>query len=96
MTQGVPSISLTTDRTGVEDRGFGHTEADTLDKVDAFTLKEAAMISALIVSRTANEEKPLCAHKTEQEMLVQMKQDDMEEILKLIGLWDLFYPWAKM
>jgi len=95
VTQGVPSISLTTDRTGVEDRGFGHTEADTLDKVDAFTLKEAAMISALIVSRVANEEKPLCVHKTEAEMLAQMKQDDMEEILRLIGLWDLFYPWPK-
>ena len=95
VTQGVPSISLTTDRPPVEDRGFGHTEADTLDKVDAFTLKEAAMVSALIVSRAANEEKPICAHKTETEMLALMKQDDMEEVLKLVGLWDFFYPWPK-
>ncbi len=49
VTQGVPSISLTTERLGAEDRGFGHTEADTLDKVDRFSLKEAPMVSALIV-----------------------------------------------
>ena len=95
VTRGVPSIVLTTERTGVEDRGYGHTEADTLDKVDPFTIKEAAMVAAFIVARAANEEKPVARHRTEMEVLDLMKKDDMEEILKLVGLWDYFFPWPK-
>jgi Zn-dependent M28 family amino/carboxypeptidase len=97
VTRGIPSITLITQRTGAraEDRGWGHTSADTLDKVDPFDIKEAVMVTAQILMRVANEDQPIARHKTEAEVLELMKKDDLEEILKLVGLWDHFFPWPQ-
>jgi len=97
VTRGIPSITLTTQRTGAraEDRGWGHTSADTLDKVDPFDIKEAAMVTAQILIRVANEDQPIARHKTQAEVLELMKRDDLEEILQLVELWDYFFPWPE-
>jgi len=95
ITRGIPSITLTTQRSGAEDRGWGHTSADTIDKVDPFDIKEAAMITAQILVRVADEDQSIALHKTQAEVLELMKKDDLEEVLKLVGLWDYFFPWPE-
>jgi aminopeptidase YwaD len=95
VTRGIPSVTLTTKSSGAEDRGWGHTSADTLDKVDPFDMKEATMVTAWILMRVVNGDQPVVRHKTEAEVMELMKRDDMEEILKLVGLWDYFFPWPK-
>jgi len=95
VTRGIPSITLTTQRSGAEDRGWGHTSADTLDKVDPFGIKEAAMVTAQILVRVAKEDQPMVRHKTEAEVLELMKKDDLDGVLRLVGLWDYFFPWPE-
>ena len=95
VTRGVPAITLTTPRSSAEDRGWGHTSADTLDKVEPFDIKEAAMVAAQILVRAANDEQPVARHRTETEVLELMKKDNLDEVLRLVGLWDHFFPWPK-
>jgi Zn-dependent M28 family amino/carboxypeptidase len=50
--RGVPSLQLHSE-SGERGRGWGHTAADTRDKVDARNLREHAMLVALLVRELA-------------------------------------------
>jgi Zn-dependent M28 family amino/carboxypeptidase len=52
--RGVPGVMAYSD-TGNEGRGWGHTHADTLDKLDARDLREGAIAVAALVAELANE-----------------------------------------
>ncbi len=56
---GVPSLQLHSEREGDErGRGWGHTEADTREKVDPRNLREHAMLAALLVSELTRADPP--------------------------------------
>jgi Zn-dependent M28 family amino/carboxypeptidase len=59
--KGIPAIwQLSKVAPGVFNRGWGHTSADTLDKIDERELREAAMMAGMIVLRLIfSEEFPL-------------------------------------
>ncbi|WP_235262753.1 M28 family metallopeptidase [Halobacterium salinarum] len=52
---GVPAVQLHS-VTPERGRGWGHTQADTRDKVDARTLREHGMLAALLVRELARED----------------------------------------
>ena len=54
--QGVPALQLHSD-SGDRGRGWGHTHADTRDKVDDRNVREHAMLTALLVSEFAADER---------------------------------------
>jgi len=59
--QGVPVVQLHSknpDASGTWDRGWTHTRADTRDKADRRTLREHAMILALLVAEVAGADVP--------------------------------------
>jgi len=61
--EGVPAVSLGNLDKPFEGRGYGHTAADTLDKVDLRDLQEAAAVIARLLVRFANAERwPLKHH----------------------------------
>ena len=53
------------------------------------------MVAAQILVRAANDEQPVARHRTETEVLELMKKDNLDEVLRLVGLWDHFFPWPK-
>lgn len=57
--RGVPALQLHSERstpTGERGRGWGHTAADTRDKVDERNMREHAMLAALLVRKLARRE----------------------------------------
>ncbi|MCU4740616.1 M28 family metallopeptidase [Natronoglomus mannanivorans] len=58
--RGVPALQLHSEPPdgGERGRGWGHTEADTRDKVDRRNLREHAMVSALLVRALTRQEVP--------------------------------------
>ncbi len=53
---GIPALVLAGSRRGLKPGGFGHTAADTFDKIPAGQLRDAAALAARIVLRAANED----------------------------------------
>lgn len=53
---GIPAIALVGSRRGLKLGGYGHTAADTCDKIPTEQLCDAASLAARIVLRAANEE----------------------------------------
>ncbi|MEF8885101.1 MAG: M28 family metallopeptidase [Haloarculaceae archaeon] len=57
--RGVPTLQLHSenpDSEGTWDRGWGHTRADTRDKADSRTIREHAMLAALLIGELASDD----------------------------------------
>ncbi len=86
--QGIPSINLV--RRGVDPRlgrGYGHTAADTLDKVSEVHLRESAMVAARLVLRAASHEGPLGRRRSQDELRDMLIGQGLEEPLKAQAKW---------
>ncbi len=68
-------------------RGFGHTSADTVDKVDPRGLKEASMLLAQFLLRIANEEKPIAEHTPVEDVLKRLEEKGEAEALRIQKKW---------
>lgn len=68
-------------------RGFGHTSADTVDKVDTRGLKEASMVLAQFLLRIANEEKPIAKHTPVEDILKRLEEKGEAEALRIQKKW---------
>jgi len=68
-------------------RGFGHTSADTVDKVDPRGLKEASMVLAQFLLRIANEEKPIAEHTPPEAILKRLEEKGEAEALRIQKKW---------
>ncbi|QKY20919.1 M20/M25/M40 family metallo-hydrolase [Halolamina sp. CBA1230] len=80
---GVPSVQLHSD-SGERGRGWGHTHADTRDKVDERNLREHGVLTALLVDELASTD----AERLEQEELVEaFRELDFETGMKAASLW---------
>lgn len=73
-------------------RGFGHTKADTLDKVDIRDMREAAANLARILLRTANAEEIPFQRKSKQEIVEMLEHYGLAEVMNILGS---FPSWLK-
>jgi len=68
-------------------RGFGHTSADTVDKVDPRGLKEASMVLAQFLLRIATEDKPIAKHTPVKEIAKRLEEKGEAEALRIQKKW---------
>ena len=85
--RGVPCASLVGNRPLSLGRGFGHTGADTLDKVSEVELRESAMVAARLLLRLANHPRAIGRRRTPAEIKQILQDHDLEEPLKAQGNW---------
>ncbi len=88
MMLGIPAICMSA---RVENpalgRGFGHTAADTLDKVAEVDLKAAVMTVARMLARLANHDGALGARRKPDEIKQILIEQDLERPLKAQDKW---------
>jgi Zn-dependent M28 family amino/carboxypeptidase len=81
--RGVPALQLHAD-SGERGRGWGHTSADTRDKVDDRTVREHAMLTALLVRELAVRDLPRLGAD---DLRAAFRDADFEIGMRAAGLW---------
>ncbi|MCL7417797.1 MAG: M28 family metallopeptidase [Halalkalicoccus sp.] len=84
--RGVPALQLHSEApSGAErGRGWGHTHADTREKVDPRNLREHAMLAALLVRELARSEVP---RVDEDDLREQLRESDAEIGMRAAEVW---------
>lgn len=82
---GVPGYHVASE-TGGSGRGWGHTFADTLDKLDPRDFREQAILLAELAVRLASD-KFSVAHATESDIAAALEDEDLAEGMKITGDW---------
>ncbi len=86
--QGIPAISMIArNENPTLGRGFGHTAADTLDKVAEVELKQATMTIARMLARLAAHDGTLGARKSRDEIKQVLVNQDLERPLRAQDKW---------
>jgi Zn-dependent M28 family amino/carboxypeptidase len=81
---GVPGYHVRAD-TGDRGRGWGHTHADTLDKLEVRNLREQAiLLTDLVVDLAGGAE---ISHRDPDEIATQLEAEDLAEGMRVIGDW---------
>ncbi|MFB6079868.1 MAG: M28 family peptidase [Haloferacaceae archaeon] len=83
--RGVPGYHATS-ATGSDDRGWGHTRADTLDKLEGRTLREQAVLLTALVVHLADEDVTV-AHRDPAEIAAQAEREGLAEGMRVTGDW---------
>jgi Iap family predicted aminopeptidase len=90
-TQGIFSNQ---DTTIMEDRGWGHTSADTPDKIRAVDINEGAIITGRVLIRAAMHKGPIAMHRSENEVNEILQRHGMDEVLDYMQWPNIpIYPW---
>ncbi|WP_276281387.1 M28 family peptidase [Halorussus caseinilyticus] len=82
---GVPGFHVMSE-TGDEGRGWGHTYADTLDKLEVRDLREQAILLTELTVRLAGEEFEV-GHADSEEIAAALEDEDQAAGMKIIGDW---------
>jgi Zn-dependent M28 family amino/carboxypeptidase len=82
---GVPGYHVTSE-TGDEGRGWGHTRADTLDKLEVRTLREQAVLLAELVVHLAAADVDV-AHRAPEDVAAQLEREGLAEGMRVTGDW---------
>jgi len=85
--RGVPTAFMGAERPPSRGRGFGHTRADTLDKVDEVELRESAMVAARLLLRLANLEGEIGRRRSREEIRQLLLDHNLKEPLEAQGKW---------
>ncbi|WP_129112779.1 M28 family peptidase [Halegenticoccus tardaugens] len=83
VTRGVPALQLHSD-SGERGRGWGHTHADTRDKVDDRNVREHAMLTALLVAELARSDLPRLDPAA---LAGAFREAEFETGMRAAGLW---------
>lgn len=83
--QGVPGTHVMSE-TASEGRGWGHTAADTLDKLDVRDLREQAICLTELVVHLADSHIEL-EHAPAEQIATELEEQDLAEGMKLLGEW---------
>jgi Zn-dependent M28 family amino/carboxypeptidase len=83
--RGVPALQLHSD-SGDRGRGWGHTHADTRDKVDDRNVREHAILVALLVAEFAAPERDL-PRLDRDELAAAFREADFETGMRAANLW---------
>jgi hypothetical protein len=81
----VPALQLHSD-SGDRGRGWGHTHADTRDKVDDRNVREHAVLTALLVAEFAAPERDL-PRLDRDELAAAFREADFETGMRAADLW---------
>jgi Zn-dependent M28 family amino/carboxypeptidase len=88
--QGVPTICMRAEpssRLLVVGRGWGHTSADTMDKVDVRNLQEGAMVLARLLLKVANRKETIAQHRSVDEVVKELESSGMKKKLEIQKKW---------
>jgi len=88
--QGVPAIYMHEEpsmRQLVQGRGWGHTTADYIDKVDPRNLQEGAMLMARLLLRLATQRRKIAKHTPLKIILRRLERNGMRETLEIQLKW---------
>ncbi|ELZ43123.1 peptidase M28 [Halorubrum saccharovorum DSM 1137] len=83
--RGVPALQLHSD-SGDRGRGWGHTHADTRDKVDDRNVREHAMLVALLVAEFAAPERD-APRLDRDDLIAALREADFETGMRAADLW---------
>ncbi len=87
LAHGVPVLGISTQPVRPEDRLYGHTRADTADKVYKEGLGECAAINAQLASHIANLSVRPVLQKSRAELEELFRQYEFDETLELLDVW---------
>ena len=89
--RGIPSATLSSpdDKSTLVGRGWGHTEADTLDKASLRGLQMAAVLTARILLHVATDDAFPGRRRSRDEVLTQAREAGLEERLATSGRLEL-------
>ena len=85
VTRGVPGYYVRAD-TGDVGRGWGHTHADTLDKLDPRDLREQAILLTELVVELAAEDTTV-ARRSPDAIAEQLEAENLAEGMRVVGDW---------
>ena len=88
--QGVPAIYLHEEpsmRQIVEGRGWGHTTADTMDKVDPRNLVEGAVLLARLLLRLATQDEKIADRTPLDKIVAHLEKTGMRKTLEIEKKW---------
>jgi aminopeptidase YwaD len=92
---GVPSGTLgSRPQPGMVGRGWGHTPADTVDKVNPKALQAAAALTARLLLRIAFDERFPGRHRTRDEMAATFRASPIGWYIEKFGRYPFQPPWA--
>ena len=83
--RGIPALQLHSD-SGDRGRGWGHTHADTRDKVDDRNVREHAMLTALLVTEFAAADRDV-QRLDRHELIEAFRRADFETGMRAADLW---------
>ncbi|WP_254863715.1 M28 family peptidase [Halovivax gelatinilyticus] len=83
--EGVPGYFISGVRES-EGRGYGHTSADTLDKLDVRNLREQAVLLAELAVELASDDVSI-PHRTREDVAESFESEGRAEGMKIIGEW---------
>jgi Zn-dependent M28 family amino/carboxypeptidase len=93
--QGIPSIYMHEEpsmRQLVQGRGWGHTSADYMDKVDPRNLQEGTMLMARLLLRLATQRKKIANHTPIEKIVKYLEAIGMKETLEIQLKWHPMSP----
>lgn len=82
---GVPGLQVSSQTEG-EGRGWGHTAADTLDKLEPRTLREQAILLTELVTVIADADVQI-EHREPSAIATQLEDEDLAEGMQITGDW---------
>ncbi|MEF8851385.1 MAG: M28 family peptidase [Haloarculaceae archaeon] len=82
---GVPGYHVMSETDG-EGRGWGHTRADTLDKLERRNLREQAVLIAELVVTLASDDVEI-DHRDPEDIAEQLEDEDLAESMQITGDW---------
>jgi len=88
--QGVPTIYMHAEPSPqrlIVGRGWSHTSADTMEKVDPRNLQEGAMVLARLLIRLANQEERIAEHTPRAEIMKRLERTGMKKTLEIQKKW---------
>lgn len=83
--KGVPALGL--QGRGVSDWAWGHSYADTFDKIEIDKLNMTLAAIGIIINYAANREKPLAEHLSRDEVIKYFRDKNLEKSLKEEKTW---------
>jgi len=88
--QGVPAVNMGSEPSParlIVGRGWGHTTADMMDKVDPRNMQEGVMVIARLVLRLANQEEKIAEHTPVEEIVGRLEKTGMRKTLEIQRKW---------
>jgi Zn-dependent M28 family amino/carboxypeptidase len=92
---GVPTGGMQSAERSLAGRGYGHTQYDTVDKVDLADLREASTLAARLALRMASEETWPVTRRDEQTVLKLLDSPEYQEEKEYRDRIDAFYEKAR-